>query len=181
MSVTAPRHFTKEDFFHLPDRGVKVELVDGNLREVPTTVEHDVIGANLVALLVPAARGRGFVTISQAGFRMRSGNIRIPDVAYTRRERFPGGRPPTTFGDAAPDLCIEIIYPSEEAGERERKRREYFDSGAVLVWELFPESQMVQVYTDPVTFTTLGSPDALTGGDLLPNFQCGVADIFALD
>jgi Uma2 family endonuclease len=180
MALARPR-ITEEEFLHLPDNGRKYELVDGELREVPTTIEHDVIGANIVALLVPHARGRGYVTISQAGYRIQSGNIRIPDVAYTRKERFPDGKPPKGFGDFAPDLCIEIISPSEDRLDMTRKLKEYFASGAHLVWHIFPETLSAFVYTSASEYSRLEADDELEAADLLPGFKCKLGELFLME
>src|SRR5262249_46073950 len=131
--------------------------------------------------LRPAARGRGYVAGSQAGFRMTDGNIRCPDVSFTLKRRIPDEAALKGFGDFAPDLCIEIISPSEESADIERKLREYFASGAQRVWHMFPETQTIKVFTSPTEFTLYGPNDEIDGGELLPDFRCRVADLFALE
>ena len=56
---------------------------------------------------------------------MLSGNVRSPDVSFTLKERFPSGRPPKGFGEFAPDLCLEIISPSEDWDDALRKVEEF--------------------------------------------------------
>ncbi|MCC6442703.1 MAG: Uma2 family endonuclease [Armatimonadetes bacterium] len=75
MAGVRPK-MTEEEFMALPDDGYKDELVGGETRAAPANFEHDVIGDRIIALLMPYARGRGFVAGAQAGFRMRSDNIR---------------------------------------------------------------------------------------------------------
>src|SRR5256885_2066552 len=106
---TFKKRMTEEEFMRLPKDGRKYELVDGEVREVPTSFEHDLIVMHIGFLMMPYAKGRGGITGSQAGFRMTGGNLRSPDVGFTRKERFPGGKPPKGFANFAPDLCIEII------------------------------------------------------------------------
>src|SRR5207253_8420969 len=122
-------------------------------------VEHDVIGLHIGVLLAPFARGKGFLAGSQAGFRMHSANIRCPDVSFTRKTRFPSGRPPKGFGDFAPDLCIEIISPSEDWTEMNRKIEEYFAAGAQQVWHQIPETQQAKVYHSPTETTEYEARD----------------------
>ena len=176
----AKAYMTEIEFMRLPDEGRKVELVDGEVQEVPESVRNDEIAAIVIYRLTPAVIGRGALCSSQAGFRMISGNVRAPDVSFTRRERLPGGVAPDTFGAAAPDLCIEIVSPSEEPGDIARKRGEYFASGAQQVWYLFPETRGVVVYTSSMQFTEYTSEQEISGGDLLPAFHCRVADLFEL-
>ena len=182
MTIAAAKpRMTEDEFMRLPDDGRKYELVDGEPKEVPTSVRHDIIAGNLYTALRPLTRGRGFLTMGQAGFRMVTRNLRSPDVSFTRKERFPGGVPPEGFGDEAPDLCVEVISPSEEPAEIARKVREYFASGARLVWHLFPETRTAKVFTSPTADATLDPDDELDGGDLLPGFVCRVADLFELE
>ena len=180
MATVKPR-MTEEQFMRMPDDGRKYELVDGVAKEVAAGVEHDVIEAYLIVLLHPYARGRGFLAGSQAGFRMHSANIRCPDVSFTLKDRFPGGRPPKGFGDLAPDLCIEIISPSEDWTDMTRKVEEYFAAGAQQVWHLFPERQQAKVYRSPIEVAEFEAQDELDGGDLLPGFKYRVADLFDVE
>jgi Uma2 family endonuclease len=179
--ATVQQRMTEEQFLRLPDDGRKYELVDGEAKEVAAGVEHDVIGAHLIVLLHPFTKGRGYLAGSQAGFRMDSGNIRLPDVSFTLKDRFPGGRPPKGFGDFAPDLCIEIISPFEDWADALRKIEEYFAAGAQQVWHLLPETQQAVIYRSPTEKATFEASEELDGGDLLPGFRSRVADLFDID
>jgi len=178
---------TEEELLRLPKDGpdnptlAKYELVDGRLREVPTSFTHDAICLNLILLLGAFMKGRGAGTTGQAGFRMTSGNIRVPDFSFTRKARLPGGKVPNTFGDLAPDLCVGIISPSEEKADMARKVRDYFGAGAEQVWHVFPEEQRVVVFTSPTETRTLNAEDTLTAADILPGFSCRVGDLFILE
>ena len=172
---------TEEELLRLPKDGRKWELVDGRLKEVPTEWGHDLLGINLIGLMLPFTRGRGFMSSGQTGFRMTDGNVRAPDVSYTRKERIPGGRPGRGFGAAAPDLCVEMISPSEERAEKARKVREYFEAGAEQMWHIFPEQQQVVVFTSPTEARILNADDTLTAGDILPGFSYRVGDLFILE
>lgn len=169
---------TEDELMRLPKDGRKWEMEDGRLTEVPTNIKHEEIIFNLAVLLAPFKRGHGIVTLGQGGFRMKDGNVRAPDASYTLKERFPGGNAPEGFGDLAPDLCVEIISPSERKAGIMRKVREYFSTGAVQVWHVFPERQEVIVFTSPTDTQTLGADGILYAGSLLPGFSCLVRDLF---
>lgn len=177
----ARRKMTEEEFLRLPDDGRKWELVDGEAREVPAGHKHDVMVINIGAMLKPFARGRGFVAGSQAGFRMASGNVRSPDVSFTRKERLPGGLPAERFEGMAPDLAIEIISPSEQTDDMVQKVGEYFGAGAEQVWHLFPATKQITVYFSPFDMASFGPGDELDAGDLLPDFSCRVEALFDLE
>ena len=169
---------TEDELMRLPRDGRKWEMEDGRLTEVPTSIKHEEIIFNLAVLLAPFKRGHGIVTLGQGGFRMKDGNVRAPDVSFTRKERFPGGHAPDTFGELAPDLCVEIISPSERPDQMSRKVEEYFDGGAVQVWHVFPEWQEVVVFTSPTETQTLGADGVLNAGGLLPGFSYLVRNLF---
>ena len=175
--LTKPCHksvITEEGFPNLPDSGCKYELVDGELDEVPTSFLHDVIIGNIAARMFPAP--------GQGGFRMFAPNtVRCPDFAFMRKERLPGGVPPNTLGDEAPDLCAEVISSSERGSQMERKVREYFASGAKLVWHTFPETRRIVVFTSPDEQRTDEADDEIDAGDLLPGVRVRVGDLFDLE
>ena len=183
--IKSGTRMTEDEFMRLPKDGFeefhKFELVDGRLKEVPTLFSHDQISFRLLMRLGPFMLGRGGVSTGQAGFRMSDGNIRVPDISFTRKARLPGGEVPAAFADEAADLCVEIISPSEERADMARKVREYFDAGAEQVWHLFPEQQRVIVFTSPSETRLLEADDTLTAGDILPGFSCRVGDLFILD
>ncbi len=176
------QRITESQLMRLPDDGFLYELVGGRLAGQPCKpFLAGIITVNIVRLMGPFARGHGIMTLGKAGFRMANGNIRVPSTSYTRKERFPGGHAPDTFGDLAPDLCVEIISPSEKKAGMARKVREYFDGGAVQVWHVFPERQQVTVFTSPTETQTLGADGILDAGGILPGFSCRVADLFILE
>jgi Uma2 family endonuclease len=180
MAIARPL-VSEEEFMRLPDDGRKYELVDGEVKEVPANVEHDVIGVTVAVTLRPHAKGLGYVASSQAGFRMRSGNIRCPDVSFTRKDRFPDGLPPKTFGAIAPDLAIEIISQSEDGRDMVRKVGEYFESGAQQVWHMYPESSQIEVFYSPTDSRTFEADQEIDCPNILPGFRCRVSELFELE
>ncbi len=167
---------------YLPADGQKWELVDGEARLVPTGFEHDAIAGLVYRLLFDSATLHGVLTISQAGFRMESGNVRSPDVGFTRFSRLPRGeRLPGGYLEFAPDLCIEVISRSETQTERSQKLQEYFASGASLVWELFPATKTIHVHELGSEFPRiLTESDTLDAGLLIPEFSCRVFECFSV-
>lgn len=172
------KRLTEEEFMRLPDDGRKYELVDGEVKEVPTGGLHEDVGMLLALVLGPHALKVGRIYGSSLGCRMQSGNIRAPDVSVMLASRLPDGKSPSAFLEGAPDLCVEVISPSEERREMFRKVGEYFDSGAQQVWHIFPETRRVVVYSLTDDIRVLQGEDELTAGDLIPGFSCRVSDIF---
>lgn len=178
MVETRSRPVTEEELMAFPKDGRKFELVDGEAKEVPTGWEHEVVGSRLMVRLGKIVESLGYLTGSSAGFRMKDGSIRAPDVSFVRAERAPSGEEAKRFFDGAPDLAVEIISPSESRNDIFRKIGEYFESGAQQVWIVQPTNRTVTVYHSMDRVRTYESDETLDGGNLLPGFRCPVSDLF---
>ena len=49
-----------------------------------------------------------------------------------------------------------------------------------MVWLIFPEKRLVEVYQPEADIEILNENDTLNGGDVLPGFTLAVKDIFAV-
>ena len=175
---TSDNTLTDEALMRLPRDGRKWELIEGKLKEVPTSAKHDQTVIWLGRLLGPFADDHGILTASQAGFRMANRNLRVPDFAFTRDSRFLNSEVPDGFVEFAPDLAVEIISPSEEPADMARKVEDYFASGACQVWHMFPETQTIQVFRSPSDAAVYQPEDEIDLDDLLPGFRSRVAHLF---
>ena len=107
------------------------------------------------------------------------GRVRIPDVSFVSWDRLPGRRVPTKpIPELAPDLAVEVLSASNTRREIELKRQDYFRVGCRLVWEVDPKKRVVDVYTDPTTFTRLNESDSADGGTVLPGFALSIRHWF---
>ena len=164
---------------HQENRGV--ELVDGTLVEKTVGFKESVIAANVIILLGHFVRqGKlGIVSGEQGMIRMLMGNIRMPDVAFFRREDLPSGEIPKEAAPRiAPALAIEVLSPGNTVEEMRLKRIEYFANGVQAVWELDPPTRTLRVYESAERFTLLGAGDTVDGGLLLPGFSARVEGLF---
>ncbi len=174
---------TAEELFWMPDDGMRHELVKGELRTMPPAgAEHGVVAITVGALVHSDVRANrlGWVFAAETGFRIEHGpdTVRAPDVAFVAAGRFPGGRPPRTFADLAPDLAIEVVSPSDRPGEVREKVLQWIEAGVRLVWVIQPSSRSVSVYRADGSVRILTSADQLDGEDVLPGFSCAVQDLF---
>jgi Uma2 family endonuclease len=62
-----------------------------------------------------------------------SEGVKVPDVVWVSKKRRASISGPSAF-TAAPEICIEVLSPSNTRNEIEEKRRLYFEAGAVEVW-----------------------------------------------
>jgi Uma2 family endonuclease len=80
-----------------------------------------------------------------------------------------------------PDLAVEVLSRGNTDEEMDEKLRDYFASGATLVWLVDPDSRSVLVFTSPnrPAARRLSGADVLDGGPVLPGFALPVRDLFA--
>jgi Uma2 family endonuclease len=159
---------------------VLCELVDGVLVEKPTGFEESSLALWLSHHLRTYlnTNNLGELAGADATLRLAPGLVRLPDIAFILWENAPDADDETPIPDLAPDLAVEVISPSNTPKEMARKRREYFTAGTRLVWEVYPKSRTVHVYTSPAKPRTLKIGDTLDGGDLLPGFELPLKVLF---
>lgn len=176
--IPSPGTATEADAYWVNENQCACELVNGTLVERQMGVREDFLGTWLATQLslyvVP--RNLGLVVTGRPQFRMADGNLREPDVSFTRRDRLPNPLP--QIGGWCPDLCVEILSPSNTVAEMEKKRTEYFTAGCRLVWEIDPRTRTAVIYTGPDAATALAESGTLDGGAVLAGFSLPLTDLF---
>lgn len=179
MATTTRPAATEEDLLRTPRDGQKYELVDGQIRVSPAGSRHGVVCVQLVTLLNTFVKERqlGYVFESSTGFRMPGGNVRVPDVSFVARGRYPDERVPEGFGDLAPDLAVEVLSPDDRSRDVLDKVGEYLQAGVRLVWVIDPRQRTAAVHRSLTEVRRLGPDDVLDGEDVVPGFRCRLADV----
>ena len=103
--------------------------------------------------------------------------VRGADVLFISHEHLAQATP-DDFLDVAPELVVEILSPTDRRGEVEKKLREYFDIGVIVVLVVDPDKRTISVYRSLSEVWELAVGDVLTVADILPGFSASVADLF---
>lgn len=84
--------------------------------------------------------------------------VKVADIGWVSKKRLLqiGGR---TALKGAPEICVEVISPSNKRGEIEEKRRLYFEAGAKEVWVCDKKGGLLFFIKD--------EPDSDAGGSLI--------------
>jgi Uma2 family endonuclease len=183
LSPMAPAvRYTVDDLAAFPDDGKHRELSDGRVVEWEvTTAQHAwllvVLGGLLDTFafehqLGMAMGGDPLVRILGSRFSARG-----PDVAFYARQRLPSDLTAATMAEA-PDFVIEIISPTDRAGEVQEKVRDWLRAGVRLLWYINPETGTTVVY-HAGTIAYVDQDDVLDGRDVLPGFTLVLRDLFA--
>lgn len=184
---TETRLITAEEFdqmhFDVPVELVRGEIVypygeDGMTR--PDLV-HGAICGNIYHSLRVWARSNdyGFVVTNDSGFRTEQDpdSIRGADVAFFPMDRLPNGKLPRRTRDIVPQLCVEVLSPSNTASEINRKRQEYLGCGVEEVWIVDPDMRSVEVFRRDAAPKSYEETETLTSSALV-EFAAPVEDFF---
>jgi Uma2 family endonuclease len=158
------------------------ELVEGVLLEKTMGMRESrlamYLGGLLDAFVLP--RNLGIVAGADGTMQIVANLVRIPDVAFIAWDRFPNRKlPDEPIPLVAPNLAVEVLSASNTPAEMSIKRREYFEAGVLIVWEIDPRKRTVSVYTSATQSVTLSGDDTLDGGTVLPGFKLPLAHLFA--
>jgi Uma2 family endonuclease len=180
---TTQHLLTAEEFAVLPGSDdVRHELIRGvmSVQEPRPSIWHGWIQHKIGHLLYDcvAPRKLGLVAVDP-GFVLerRPDTVRAPDVCFVRVQRIPSGSTPP-FLEGAPDLAVEVLSPSNTKREMALKVAQYLGTGARLVWLVDSEEQSITVHRLDHDPEILNVGDQLSGHDVLPGFQCPVAEVF---
>jgi Uma2 family endonuclease len=178
---------TLKDIQDAEARGIVREIVNGqwvNEEDRMAGELHGAIAANLLIRLGTFVRGRklGRVYPADTTYILEENDqgvqlLRLPDVSFVAASRVKT-EDRESFYRLAPDLAIKIISPSERAVDIRAKLRDYLRTGVRQVWLVYPETQEVVVHHASGDVKTYERGQTVPGGDLLPDFELPVADIF---
>jgi Uma2 family endonuclease len=160
------------------------EVVDGKVVEKATGILEIDIANDIQDALRSYARPKGlgrawcemmFLTIPSTG------QTRRPDVAFLSAERWPMNRrlPEGSALEVLPELAVEVVSPSDGAGDLQAKILEYFAAGVRQVWVVHRTSVTIVVHESASASRTLARGDVLDGGTILPGFRLAVSDLLA--
>jgi Uma2 family endonuclease len=184
MSTVGKKLMTAEEFRLLPEPtdGTRLELIRGEVVPMSRpTWEHGEVAGNVHMAIKLFLRQNPIGRVSvEGGVITERGpdTVRGPDVSFMSKERMPLGERVDRFAEQTPDLCVEVVSPSNTRRRLNDKIKEYFFTGARMVWVVDPEDRSVTVFREPLEGRVLKEEATLDGGDVLPGFSCKVSELF---
>jgi Uma2 family endonuclease len=169
-----------EQMIALPENSERLlELVNGEIVEKMPTEEHGIvvlrIGSRILVLVDTNKLGRVGVEIRHRNPEDRY-NDRLPDISFTADTT----TPVVTKGAVLrfPDLAVEVKSPTDSYRQLREKAAYYLANGTKLIWLVYPEKRLVEVYRADGDIEILTEADTLEGGDVLPGFSMAINEIF---
>ena len=152
---------TFAEFEQLPDAPGKQELIDGELIEYPPPIfRHSEIAKNFYDFL--AATPYKSRVFQETGYRIAGGWLQ-PDLSIT----WPNQRPSGDYLVGGPMIAIEILSPSNNAADVERKLTLYLSEGGGEVWVVDYKRRIMTVYRKAVDQVLRIVADSTYTSDLL--------------
>jgi Uma2 family endonuclease len=180
---------TAEELLHMPDDGMRYELIAGDLRMMPPPgFEHGRVAMTAGRLLSTHvhAAGLGVTVGAETGFLIATDpdTVRAPDTAFVRRERAEAVGRTFKYWPGAPDFAIEVVSPDDSRRYVREKALNWVEAGASALLVLDPRTRSATVYRagGEVSTHTASSPegdDVLDLSDAVPGWRVAVADFFA--
>lgn len=149
MAARSTVRYTFKDYLAIPeDPHHRHEIVGGELHVTPSPrVRHQEVVGNLVVALhsQAEAQGLGLVLPGPVGVRLRDDLVLEPDVVFVRQERLDLVDPEGQI-HGPPDLVIEVLSPSNQAYDRDLKRKRYLEAGVPEVWIVDADAGVIEVW-----------------------------------
>ena len=139
---------TYEDLQRVPDHMV-AEILDGELFATPRPALPHSHAASVLGVEIggPFGQGRGgpggWWILDEPELHFAE-DVLVPDLGGWRRERLPA-IPNAAFTALAPDWVCEVLSPSTEQMDRQRKLKIYAREGVSWVWLVNPISRTLEI------------------------------------
>lgn len=149
----------------------------------PAGYRHGRIAQRLARLIDVhvIAHGLGEVVAAETGFRLSRDpdTVRAADVAFVPADTAAAIHDVVGYADVAPAFVVEVVSPSDAAGDVVAKAVGWLDAGVRLVWVIDPASGIASVYRrgQNVVGLVRGQDAELDGEDVVPGLRIRLADV----
>jgi Uma2 family endonuclease len=173
------RLYTMEEFKEFvsrPENSDRLfELINGEIIEVtPGRTRNSGFGILLAVAVHQFCRTHNipcYISGGDGAYDV-NGHTVAPDFAYKRTplsDDYPDPNPPL--------WVLEVVSPTDKAPDI-RDKREIYEQAGILLWEMYPKRQSIDVYAPGQKKRTFGINDTLDGGDVLPRFTLPMRELF---
>jgi Uma2 family endonuclease len=182
MTIMTQELVTGEALAKMGDIG-RCELVEGEIiMKSPTGWLHGKSESRFDTALRNFVEPRklGLVLVGEVGIytRRNPDTVRGAEVLFISNERLAQVKS-MSYLDVAPELVVEVMSPDDRWSEVNKKLREYFAIGVVVVWVADPADKTIAIYHSLTDVQILTVSDTLAAEDILPGLSLPVAALFA--
>jgi Uma2 family endonuclease len=181
-TAAAPKLLTAEEYFELPDDGLRTELVEGRVFSMNMPgYRHGLVCNRIGRLIGNFAEEHllGRTLNNDSGIITRRGpdTVRGADVSFYSYARVPEDEVPVGYAGASPEIVFEVVSPSNTRPKIAVKTGEYLNAGVNVVCVVDPAYKTVNLHFPDQPTKELEGEDLLTFADL-PGFTLQVSRFF---
>ena len=143
----ATHKMTYEEYCLVPDDGMQLEVIDGELIRTPSPPpRHQEILGTLATVLFNhvEAKELGEVYIGPLDTILDQFNVVRPDILFICKERLGAIAKEWILGP--PDIVVEILARTTVDKDRRRKMAVYSEFGVPEYWIVDPETKTIELY-----------------------------------
>ncbi len=152
------------------------ELINGEIVEKVASFTPSKLAMRIGRFIGNVSDELGYVTGADGSYILSEDYEFMPDVGYISKARLP--EEPAREVNGPPDLAVEVKSPTDSKRALRLKAEDYLRFGTKMVWLVFPDEQLVEVYVPGQDVQEVKIDGILDGGDVLPGFTLPVRDIF---
>lgn len=101
--------------------------------------------------------------------------LRRPDLAYFSGQQIDDS---DNAIEPIPEFVMEVISTFDQIIPVKNKLKEYFTHGVKVAWLIYPDDQLVEVYTSFKNITVCTDDDVCSAKPVLPDFEIAVNQLF---
>lgn len=177
ISTELPKTLAEFLEWEQPLDGFKYEWNDGEIIQFSKMDKRQIY---IYVLLNKIFNKKGLwengVLVTEYDTQLSAIQMRRPDISYITDEQ---GKKANNGEDIIPEFVIEVISTNDKPYQIEKKITEYFKAGVKVVWNIYPEPQLVYVYTSRKQVQICMDDDICSATPVLPKFEVKVSEIFA--
>ncbi len=160
-----------------PTDGCKYEWNDGELIKFEGMKRKHLKLVRVLAELfdtTKAKKQRGQL-ICEQDVQLTGIQLRRPDLAFFSGEQIDES---DDNEEPIPEFAIEVISSYDQINEVKKKIIEYFKNGVKVTWIIYPDYQMVEIYTSAKNVVICTDADVCSANPVLDDFEIKAEDLF---
>jgi Uma2 family endonuclease len=158
--------------------GYKYEWNDGKIEKYPKMLVREQIHIlhNLQDFMYQTTAFKNGGRLVQELKTMTSDSqMRFPDIAFYTFEQY---RDMTRGAEIIADFMVEVISTHDKAYVLAHKNKEYFKAGAKVVWHIYPNVEMIAVFTSPLDVKLCEGEMLCSAEPVIDGFVIAAQDVF---
>ena len=162
-----------------PNDGFKYEWNDGEIIKFEKMNKKHLVLLRKLYQLFNSTKSykKGGILTPEHDVWLTGFQLRRPDFAYFSDEQIENSKV-SGSDEPIPSFAIEVISTNDQILPVKAKLKQYFQHGISVVWLIYPDDKLVEVYTDFKTVHICTEKDICSAKPALDDFEIAAEDLF---